>query len=164
MDKLSANNWIVIGAGALVLLLGAWWLMANPASPSEGKTENTEQEETGSTSTVDVSSVVSTTSDGESISVVDQPAGDRVAVSNVEFTQSGWIAVRDDRGWTLGASRFGAGTHEDVVVKLLRATTPGQRYQVLLYIDDGDGAFDLETEILVIRSDGSVAGTTFSAQ
>ena len=161
MDTLSTNNWIVIGVGAAVLIFGAWWFMTNSSATTAGK-ESTEKD-TDSKVSIDLSSVISTTSDTESVSVSDQPAGNIVAVSSVTFTQSGWIAVRDDRGWTLGAGRFEAGTHTNAAVSLLRATIPGERYQVLLYIDDGEEEFDFKKEILVTRSDGSIAGTTFKA-
>jgi len=76
----------------------------------------------------------------------------------------GWIAVRDSNGRTLGAGRFEAGTHSNVEVPLLRTTLTGQSYQVLIYVDDGDRVFDLHSDILVTRSDGSVAGDVFSAR
>lgn len=163
MNKLSRNNWILIGIVAVALIGGGWWLMG---SDVDTENENDDEEESAETnsSPIDVSPGSSTISNDESVSVSDQPARETVAVSSAKFTESGWIAIRDDRGWTLGATRFVAGTHSNVAVQLLRGTTAGERYQVLLYIDDGDGAFDLEKEILVTRSDGSVSGATFTAQ
>ncbi len=164
MDKLSTNNWIVIGIGAAVVLLGGWWFVTNSPVPSLD-VANTEEGALGADETsIDLNTVVSTTSDSESVSVADQPAGDAVTISSVTFTETGWIAVRDDRGWTLGAGRIEAGTHKDMVINLLRGTIAGERYQVLLYIDDGDQVFDLKKEILVTRSDGSIAGAIFEAQ
>ncbi len=162
MKKLSTNNWILIGVVAVAVILGGWWIMSRDAS----STNENEEEETVDTSSVpiDLSSTPSTTSDDESVSVVDQPAGETVTVSSANFTESGWIAIRDDRGWILGAGRFATGAHSNVSVELLRGTTAGERYQVLLYIDDGDGVFDLDKEILVTRSDGSVAGAMFTAE
>ena len=80
------------------------------------------------------------------------------------LVQVGWIAVRDSNGRTLGAGRLEAGTYANVEVPLLRATRAGERYQVLIYVDDGDRIFDLHEDILVTRPDGSVAGTTFSVR
>jgi hypothetical protein len=160
----SKNNQMVIGFVIVAILLGGLWFLTRGATPPANDMTGTDAMEDSGTVPIDLDTVASTTSDDESVLVPDQPAGDVVAVSNVTFTQSGWIAVRDDRGWTLGAGRFDEGMHSDVMVKLLRTTTPGERYQVLLYIDDGDKEFDLDKEILVTRSDGSVAGTTFGAQ
>jgi len=101
---------------------------------------------------------------GDSVSVSSQGAGMSVTVASVSLSQPGWIAIRDNTGRTLGAALFPAGTHADVSVPLLRATQAGQRYQALLYFDDGKKSFDLHTETLVENSDGSIAGTTFSAQ
>lgn len=87
-----------------------------------------------------------------------------VTVKSATFAQVSWLAVRDVDGRTLGAGRFEPGTHTDFEVPLLRATTAGGRYQVLIYVDDGDKAFNLHQDILVMRADGSVAGDVFSAQ
>ena len=166
MDKISTNNWIVIGVVAAVVILGGWWVMTSaPSTSSENEGDASGEEMTDDNSVpVDVSSGPSTTSDSESVSVSNQAAGTSVVLSSVTFSETGWVAVRDDRGWTLGAKRFDAGTQSNIAVTLLRATEAGQRYQVLLYIDDGDRAFDVKKEILVTRSDGSVAGAMFSAQ
>ena len=165
MDKISTNNWIVIGVVAAVVILGGWWVMTSQSSSVSNDEEVTENETPGAGSVpIDTSSGPSTTSDSESVSVSNQAAGTSIMLSSVTFSETGWVAVRDDRGWTLGAKRFDAGTQSNIAVTLLRATEAGQRYQVLLYIDDGDRLFDVKKEILVTRSDGSVAGAMFSAQ
>lgn len=104
------------------------------------------------------------TGSGEAVSVANQASGTEVAVSSVTLSQPGWVAVRDSGGRTLGAAWFDAGTHADVSVPLLRGTESGQNYQVLMYADDGDHQFDFHTDILITNADGSVAGTTFSAE
>lgn len=168
MDKISGTNWMIIGIVVVLLISGGWWLMnRETAMTPEIENESSEEVSTDNSSpTVPVtpSAGGSITSNEEAVSVPDQASGEQVTVSSVKFSAPGWVAVRDDRGWTLGASRFEAGIHTNVTVKLLRGTTAGERYQVLLYIDDGDGAFDLEKEILVTRNDGSVAGAIFTAQ
>jgi hypothetical protein len=96
------------------------------------------------------------------VEVADQPAGSIVAIHSVTLVKMGWVAVRDNEGRILGAARFDEGTHTGIV-ELLRNTVAGNSYQVLLYVDDGDRAFDLHKDILVSESDGRVAGTTFVA-
>jgi len=100
---------------------------------------------------------------GEAVSAGDQPAGSIVVVKSVTLSELGWVAVRDSNGRILGATRVDVGAHEAVQVELLRNTTTGEHYQVLLYTDDGDKAFDLHKDTIVTNSDGSVAGAAFTA-
>lgn len=165
MDKISTNNWIIIAIVAALLILGGWWAFTQSPSPSSPEdAEAAGGNADGDSVPIDVSAGPSTTSDGEAVSVSDQQAGETVMLDSVTFSETGWVAIRDDRGWTLGAKRFEPGTYSDVAMTLLRATEAGQRYQALLYIDDGDKQFDFKKEILVTRSDGSVGGMMFSTQ
>lgn len=100
---------------------------------------------------------------GNAVSVSDQPAGSFVTIASATLPQTGWVAVRDAAGKTLGAKRLDAGTAEAVQVPLLRNTVTGEKYQVLLYTDDGDKTFDLHKDTLVTNSDGTVAGASFTA-
>jgi len=99
----------------------------------------------------------------ESIQVADQSAGMEVKVSSLSLSEMGWVGVRDNEGRVLGAGRFDAGSFKDVTISLLRATVAGDSYQALLYVDDGDKAFDLQKDILITGSNGGVAGTNFKA-
>jgi hypothetical protein len=101
---------------------------------------------------------------GESVNVSDQAAGSAVRVAMVTLSQRGWLAARDSSGKILGAARFEPGSNTGVSIPLLRPTVSGEKYQVLVYIDDGDNSFDLHKDTLVMNADGSVARTTFSAQ
>ena len=87
-----------------------------------------------------------------------------VAVASAKLAEMGWIAVRDNGGRALGAARLEAGAHAAVTVPLLRGTTEGERYQVLIYVDDGDRAFDLYKDSLVMNASAGVVGATFTAQ
>ena len=156
MDFKNKNTQAIIGAVVVVLvLLAGWLLFARPAgNESASATTN------GSTSTAgDLNpSMVST---GEAVTVRDQAAGSSVAVASVTLNQMGWVAVRDENGRVLGAARFDAGTWSNVSVPLLRATTANSSYQVLLYVDDGDKQYDLHKDVLIMGTNGGVAGTTF---
>lgn len=167
------TNQAVAVVAVVLLIIGAWYFGGMQARSGTGVSLTQSSSNDGAASTTDAGSkslggasattpVVSASS--ESITVVDQPAGPKVAVASVTLKERGWVAVRDNNGRVLGAGRFEAGTSKNVVVELLRATVPGERYQVLLYIDDGDNQYDLHKDSLVMNADASVAGTTFSAQ
>ncbi|KKW19514.1 MAG: hypothetical protein UY61_C0055G0003 [Candidatus Adlerbacteria bacterium GW2011_GWC1_50_9] len=166
-DKTSTSNLIFIGIVVVVLVAGGWWLLTRDSAVDDATGGNVAEDtnmDAADVSTETIAPPSTTTSDGETISVASQSAGNSVTISSVTLTEMGWIAVRDDRGWTLGAARLDAGTHENIVVELLRATESGQRYQVLLYHDDGDREFDLKKESLITHSDGTVAGVMFKVQ
>ena len=125
-----------------------------------GTTDTSAVKNDSTTASPDTRSV---TMSGQAVTVVDQPAGSIVKVASVTLPDIGWVAVRDNNGRVLGARRFEAGTNENVEVILLRNTVAGEKYQVLLYVDDGDKAYDLHKDSLVMNADASVAGTTFTA-
>lgn len=169
----------IIGVLVLVILLLGWWALAHRGTTApQGDTTDTAMDDgtlsgEGSTGAMNDEATTSapaqqgtatTVGAGESVSVADQSAGDSVAVASVTLSQPGWVAVRDTNGRTLGAAWVPAGTHTAVTVPLLRGTTAGESYQVLLYADNGDHQFDLHADTLITNADGSVPGTTFSAQ
>ena len=169
----TSNRIIVAIVIALIFVLG-WWLIArNVAQKPAGEMEK-DMAATTATGTTDsesplgilgpIADTPTIRGSTEAIVVEDQSAGTRIVVKEATLVQVGWIAVRDRDGRTLGAGRFEVGSHANVEVPLLRATRAGERYQVLIYVDDGDRIFDLHEDILVTRPDGSVAGTTFSVR
>ena len=182
MDLNDTGNRVIAAIIVVLLIIGAWYLGHNDAKWSGAGTEatststGTSTDDTGMTSTTTTQTTTTTTattptggittSDTGSNSIVipDQAAGMTVNVTSVTLAQTGWLAVRDSSGSTLGAARLGAGAHSNVQISLLRSTTSGQSYQVLVYDDSDNGQFDLHVNKLVMNSDGSTAGTTFSAQ
>jgi hypothetical protein len=102
-------------------------------------------------------------STGEAISAADQPAGASVAISSMSLTKRSWVAVKDENGMILGAGLFPADATSGIV-PLLRATAAGQRYEAVIYVDDGDKIFDLHRDMLVVSADGSPVGAAFNAQ
>lgn len=164
------ENWGVIIGVLVAFLVGLWagfLLGGRGAAPETMDMSNTTMATTSESTQVQKPASISNpeaTAGNDSVVVSDQSAGDSVAVQSVTLSQKGWVAIRDADGKTLGAALFPAGTSTDVSVPLLRATEAGQRYQVLLYYDDGNHDFDLKTETLVVNPDGSVAGTNFSTQ
>ena len=177
IDLNDTSNRIIAGIALALIFIGGWWLIArNSMDTKGGDSTSTTTENAAPTgnvgSKVTPGSLLGPTTDDapiiagsdESLDVADQPAGMSVMVKSTKLVQTGWVAVRDSSGRTLGAGRFEAGVHMNIEVPLLRATTAGERYQALIYVDDGDKAFDLKKDILVTNDDGSVAGVLFSAQ
>ncbi len=174
MDTLKERKDVIIGVVlALIvgLLLGYGWgrqtggaaetmSTTEVAGTSTGEMRTSGTGLTGSTG----GAVTGTVAEGDSVSVVDQPAGMDVAIRSVTLTQAGWVAVRDSKGTTLGAALFPAGTHSNVSVPLLKPTVAGGNYQALIYFDDGTKTFNLKTETIVLNPDGSVAGSAFNAR
>ena len=100
----------------------------------------------------------------EYIVVENQLEGDRVFIKEISLSDSGWAVVHEDMGGipgnALGAQRFDKGVHTGTV-DLLRNTNFDQTYYVLLYRDNGDREFDLETDSLVVDGDNNSVGDTF---
>lgn len=120
----------------IVILVGIFFATQNRSvSPVVG---NENAEESGSTS-----------STAGMLTAADQAAGESVMVSGIQVTSDSWVAVRDaDGSRVLGAARVAAGT-QSVTVPLLRATVAGKGYEVVIYADDGDRAFDMKKDTLV---------------
>ena len=92
---------------------------------------------------------------GETISVLDQKAGNAVAVAAVALSHPGWVAVREEKngegGNILGAAWFDEGT-QGGTVPLLRGTMPGAQYHAYLLLDDGDKIFDLADDVPITKN------------
>lgn len=102
------------------------------------------------------------------VTVSNQPAGRAVMVDKAVLSSLGWVAVRDwkNNAWgnILGAVRREAGTHEKVVVDLLRATVPDSSYVVVLYRDDGDKKFDSKKDTVLTDAAGKPLTFSFKAE
>ena len=106
--------------------------------------------------------------ESESVSVSDQAAGDMVIGVDATLETDGWIVVHEEQdgriGNALGAVRRDVGTHENVSIPLLRGTTIGSRYWIVLYSDDGDRQFNLETDFALRDTQGDPIISSFMAQ
>lgn len=109
----------------------------------------------------------STVVDANIVAASNQNAGKIVIVNKVVTNTEIWVAVREDisglMGNILGAKKVGIGTSENIAVELLRPTVLNSKYYVVLYRDNGDGAFDPKVDTLV-ESDGSVIVSVFRTQ
>ena len=169
------TNWIIAGLVALVVIIGGGWLIARERSGAMAGTE--------ASSTVATTSDIATTGNanptpsgkpvvsnpttmasGETVSVSDQAAGSSVTISDVSISKPTWVAVRDARPWYLGAKLLTA-SQKDLTIPLLRNTTSGQSYEVVLFVDNGDGKFSIHgDDTLLMGADGAPVSSTFKAQ
>ncbi|MEX1027156.1 MAG: hypothetical protein WD049_04015, partial [Candidatus Paceibacterota bacterium] len=160
MESQSQKQQIIVAVVMLLIgfligvLITAGWYQGDSDGVGENATSTDTQqvEDNGSTGDENVADDESdladrSNSDGSgsvssgevSVLASDQVAGDEVQVATVTTTTTSWVAVRESSeagmGNILGAKRVEAGTHTDVVVRLLRATEPGNQYFVTVYRD-----------------------------
>jgi len=176
------TNWIIAGLVALVVIIGGGWLIARErsgtmADANATSTESTSTGVTGETAGLQkinpapksagkTAAAPNPTSmaSGETVAVSDQPEGSSVTISDVSITKPTWIAVRDARPWYLGAKLL-TSSQKDLTIPLLRNTTAGQSYEVVLFVDNGDGKFSIHgDDTLVTGADGAPVSSTFKAQ
>lgn len=102
----------------------------------------------------------------DSIVVPDQKAGSQVIVSYVVLDTPGWVVVHEGDashiGNALGATRFDEGEYSGVV-ELLRPTVAGQIYRAILYHDNGDKEFSLDTDFPFLQNGNQPVVTMFKA-
>lgn len=100
--------------------------------------------------------------------VENQRAGSSVMVKKAELPETRWIVVGEKnkdgaRGAILGAGWFPAGTHENVLVSLLRETVGGEEYLVVLFADTNqDKQFDHKADEPVKDAGGNIISASFS--
>ncbi|MBL7045539.1 MAG: hypothetical protein ISR99_00705 [Parcubacteria group bacterium] len=103
-------------------------------------------------------------SKNSAILVKNQPSGDSVAIDKVVLEEDGWVVIHEGTegsiGNALGAVRLDAGEYS-VSVELLRATIEGQIYRAVLYRDDGDREFSLDSDFPFMDSSGGPVVTMF---
>lgn len=174
----NTRNWIITGIIVVVIAVLGWWLIASrknvsPVTGGDSMATTTQDSSSGSTKAgtsgsgtaagnVNTVPVPVATASGEMVSVLDQPAGSFAMIASVQVTKPSWVAIKDTKGWILGAARVEASA-EAVQVPLLRNTVAGETYQALIYVDDGDKQFDFHKDLLVTSSEGAPVAATFSA-
>lgn len=120
------------------------------------------------TSTIIATVLPESDTQSETLAVRDQSAGGSVAVASVDLVAAGWIVVHEETNGTignaLGALRKDAGTHQNLTVPLLRDTQAGSRYWVILYTDDGDSLFSLDSDFPTLTGAGAPITSVFTAR
>ena len=154
------------------LLIGGMlvWAFSGPAdsSPATDEEENVTEVQN---KTTDDSSETNTTNEEESesttpstpelqigngsVSVLDQDASMTIQLDRARYPVSeGWIGVReynnDKLGFILGVVRFSEsqGLVPSEII-LQRSTTPGNRYAVVIFTEDGDFDFNLANDVQI---------------
>ena len=164
--------WIVGVACVVIIIGGAALLHKQNSSDSDYTTDTATSTNATTTSNTamhssstqaDASTDPTVISSGETVTVSDQTAGPTVQIDSVQAQKSEWVAIKDTSARILGAGRFDKSA-TNVSVDLLRATIPGQTYQAVIYLDDGDHQFDFHKDMLVTGSDGAPVSSTFTAQ
>jgi hypothetical protein len=119
---------------------------------ADGAAEDGTDESSGSSESGRVISAAGVVPGGDIVLVKDQSAGRSVFLSRIELTAPGWAVVQEDTngalGNVLGAKRFDAGVYQGTVM-LLRPTEAGKTYHAIVWRDDGDKQFNLESDVPV---------------
>lgn len=169
-----SSSWLYAAIIAGLVLLGSGWLISksNSGAVSEGDDADvaadgaldviaavTEEQEKKAddeeaagkkpASPPTSPAALTTLAKGEAVTIRDQAAGSNVTISDMTITKVSWVAVRDAKTkWILGARRFEPGQKTGIVV-LLRNTVADTKYEGVIYVDDGDKAFNHKKDILV---------------
>ncbi len=160
----TARMWTVFIIG-IIIGFGGYYLWDNRSTGDDtskhlggnNSGEQLEGENTDDTSTSTKPSI----NDMLAVEAVvgEQPEGLNVFVNSVTTDRTVWIAVREDNagalGNILGAALVGEGNSDGLWIELLRNTEADHTYYITAYEDNGDGAFDHETDTLLPGSDGS---------
>jgi hypothetical protein len=167
------RNWLIGIGVALFVIVGITFALhrKETLAPLMAGVEASTTSSTSTTNAPGTTGILSnaspntqtTSSMGETVYAIDQKAGYSVTIDSMSLTRKSWVAIKDTKGYILGAGLFqmGATTGE---VPLLRATKAGERYEVLIYVDDSNKTFDLHKDMLVVAADGSPVGSAFNAK
>ena len=148
------QQWVIAGVMVLIVALAGWWLFTRPAADQgdANKTATSTNQTSGTTTSNNDGRPTTGMSAGETVTIETQTAGDHVHVAQAQLSRVSWLAVRDDLR-IYGAARVnppvGGGTVSEVTIPLLRNTESGKSYTLVVYADDGDGAFDFKKDALV---------------
>ncbi|MFC1731923.1 hypothetical protein ACFL6I_16515 [candidate division KSB1 bacterium] len=100
----------------------------------------------------------------DAVVVRNQASGLSVVVERAVLEEDGWVVIHEGTvshiGNALGAARFDKGENSGVV-ELLRATEPGVTYRAVLYRDNGDKEFNLDTDFPFLQDGNQPVLTTF---
>lgn len=170
-DKQNQKLIVSFLAGVLVGALLLWMWIATKGAlvrvpvQKEPVTEEIMKEQTATAQDSNVFNAPNQLRNG-SIVVSNQPAGAKVLVDRAVLDEDGWVVIHEGTashiGNALGAARFDKGEHSGVV-ELLRATMKGEMYRAVLYRDNGDREFSLDSDFPFLENGNQPVLTTFIA-
>lgn len=164
----SNQKYIIVAALSFIIGFGLAWLIVSNKTNEEvvsGTEEESESEIIGEEESETSTDVVTGTAN--SLKVVDQLAGVKVAVEKVVLNKTSWVVIheKDQTGQLsriLGAQLFDAGTWSGEV-ELLRGTMAGVEYVAAIHPDNGDRAFDPKTDVRELDQGGVPVQTAFKS-
>lgn len=155
---------LLVGAGAVWV----WTANVKKAEAPEKEdaksavtTEKTDSVPSTPTGTSKDTSTIPVSASAVDLAVNNQTSGNHVNVQSVSFPNGGgWVAIHDvaegEIKNALGAQYFSEGSWSGTV-SLLRNTVVGNTYAAVLYGDNGDRQFNLETDKLLTDKNTSQA-------
>jgi len=92
----------------------------------------------------------------DSVDIDDQNAGSFVKITSVTLGRPGWVVIHEDSNGKLG-NALGAQLYREGwsigTVELLRNTVAGNTYFAVLYNDNGNKAFELGVDAMIVDTD-----------
>ena len=106
--------------------------------------------------------------ESSNISVANQPSGSTVSITSFTLETDGWAVVHEEKNGfianALGAVRRDEGQYTNITIPLLRDTQSDSRYWIVLYSDNGDRQFNLQTDSPLKDSLDSPITSSFKTQ
>lgn len=139
--------WVIV---VLLVIWGVYALATGGSKTDEGNDPQTEEVATSTPETA-----------VNMIDVVDQKPGKEVVVASYTLSAPGYIVIHkvganDAPGDVWGNSELlPAGTAMDAKVTLSSATKDGEKVNVMLHIDNGDGKYDTATDAPATATDAT---------
>ncbi len=181
MDKATENqNLKLVGAFLIGIIVGGFsiWMWTATQKELLSKANNATNKTSEQNTTVNSVSedktpikdldTVETQLRNDAIIVQNQASGSSVVIDKAIFEEDGWIVIHEGTashiGNALGAARFDKGEYNNIVVELLRATKEGMVYRAVLYRDNGDKKFNLDTDFPFLQDGNQPVLTTFTVK
>lgn len=148
-EKSSKSIYWVIGIIAVIVIAVLGWMYLG--KKGETPIEETPEEQVGV----------------DSIFMVDQKPGRFVNVSEIKFSKKGFAVIHEDQagapGKDIGNSNLlSAGTSRNISVTLSRRSIAGESMYGMLHWDNGDGVYNVNTDLPARDKSGNAVQIKFN--